>query len=119
MQVKFVVPLDVLREACKEVYETMLGLIGTPEGNQRLGIGAGGDLSRKIDIEAEEAVIRTVRRFGLCPTIIGEECGTVSGKEGYLVIDPIDGTTNAAARICLGKQTEFSGARGRYGSISR
>lgn len=99
MQVKFVVPLDVLREACKEVYETTLGLIGTPEGNQRLGVGAGGDLSRKIDIEAEEAVIRTVRRFGLCPTIIGEECGTVSGNDGYLVIDPIDGTTNAAAGL--------------------
>jgi myo-inositol-1(or 4)-monophosphatase len=93
------VPLKVIREACKEVYKAMQGLIGTPEGNQRLGIGAGGDLSRKMDIEAEEVVIKTIRRFGLCPTIIGEECGRISGQEGYLIIDPIDGTANAAAGL--------------------
>ena len=93
------VPLEVLREACKEVYKTMQGFIGTPEGNQQLGIGAGGDLSRKIDIKAEEVVIKTIRRFGLSPTIIGEECGTISGQEGYLIIDPIDGTANAAAGL--------------------
>jgi myo-inositol-1(or 4)-monophosphatase len=94
-----VVPLDVLREACEDVYKTTRGLIGTQEGNRYIGIGAGGDLSRKIDVEAEEAVIRTVRKYGLCPTVIGEECGTVSGQEGYLVIDPIDGTANAAAGL--------------------
>jgi myo-inositol-1(or 4)-monophosphatase len=94
-----VVPLDVLREACEDVYKTTRGLIGTPEGNRHIGIGAGGDLSRKIDVEAEEAVIRTIRRYGLCPTVIGEECGTVYGQEGYLVIDPIDGTANAAAGL--------------------
>lgn len=93
------VPLDVLREACEDVYKTTRGLIGTPEGNRHIGIGAGGDLSRKIDVEAEEAVIRTIRRYGLCPTVIGEECGTVSGQEGYLVIDSIDGTANAAAGL--------------------
>jgi myo-inositol-1(or 4)-monophosphatase len=64
-----------------------------------MGVGAGGDWSRKIDVEAEEAVIRTIRRYGLRPTVIGEECGTVSGQEGYLVIDPIDGTANAAAGL--------------------
>lgn len=95
----YVVPLEILKEACVNVYDRTRNLIGTQEGNRRLGIGAGGDRSRKIDIEAEEAVIRTVKRHGLCPTIIGEECGEISGQKGYLIIDPIDGTTNASAGL--------------------
>jgi myo-inositol-1(or 4)-monophosphatase len=97
--VKYVVPLEILREACVNVYNITRNLIGTEEGNQRLGIGAGGDWSRKIDIVAEEAVIRTVKKHGMCPTFIGEECGKISGQEGYLIIDPIDGTRNATAGL--------------------
>ena len=54
----YVVPLEILREACVNVYNRTRNIIGTQEGNRRLGIGAGGDWSRKIDVEAEEAVIR-------------------------------------------------------------
>lgn len=93
------VSLEILREACVNVYNITRNLIGTEEGNQRLGIGAGGDWSRKIDIEAEEAVIRTVKKHGVSPTFIGEECGRISGQEGYLIIDPIDGTRNATAGL--------------------
>jgi myo-inositol-1(or 4)-monophosphatase len=35
----------------------------------------------------------------MCPTFIGEECGKISGQEGYLIIDPIDGTRNATAGL--------------------
>jgi myo-inositol-1(or 4)-monophosphatase len=97
--VKYVVPLEILREACVNVYNITRNLIGTEEGNQRLGIGAGGDWSRKIDVEAEEAIIRTVKEHGMYPTFIGEECGKIPGQEGYLIIDPIDGTRNATAGL--------------------
>ncbi|MGA9167806.1 MAG: inositol monophosphatase family protein [Nitrososphaeraceae archaeon] len=93
------VPLEILREACFNVYEITRKLIGTEEGNQRLGIGAGGDWSRKIDIESEKAIIRTVQEHGMSPTFIGEECGKIPGREGYLIIDPIDGTTNATSGL--------------------
>jgi myo-inositol-1(or 4)-monophosphatase len=76
-----VVPLEILREACVNVYNRTRNIIGTQEGNRRLGIGAGGDWSRKIDVEAEEAVISTVKKYGLCPTIIGEECGKIPGQD--------------------------------------
>jgi myo-inositol-1(or 4)-monophosphatase len=94
-----VVTLEILREACANVYDTTRRLIGTEEGKQKLGMGAGGDRSRKIDIEAEDAVVRTIRKHGMSPTIIGEECGEIPGGEGYLIIDPIDGTTNAASGL--------------------
>jgi myo-inositol-1(or 4)-monophosphatase len=94
-----VVTLEILREACANVYDITRRLIGTEEGKQKLGIGAGGDRSRKIDIEAEEAVVRTIRKHGLSPTIIGEECGEIPGEKGYLIIDPIDGTTNATSGL--------------------
>ena len=93
------VTLEILREACAKVEEVTRRLIGTEEGKQKLGIGAGGDRSRKIDIEAEEAVVRTIRKHGMFPTIIGEECGEIPGGEGYLIIDPIDGTTNATSGL--------------------
>ena len=53
----YVVPLEILREACVNVYNRTRNIIGTQEGNRRLRIGAGGDWSRRIDVEAEEAVI--------------------------------------------------------------
>ena len=93
------VTLEILREACANVDEVTRRLIGTEEGKQKLGIGAGGDRSRKIDLEAEEAVVRTIRKHGMSPTIIGEECGEIPGGEGYLIIDPIDGTTNATSGL--------------------
>ena len=93
------VPLEILREACVNVYNITRNLIGTEEGNQRLGIGAGGDWSRRMDVEAEKAVIRTVKKHGMSPTFIGEECGEIPGQEGYLIIDPVDGTRNATAGL--------------------
>ena len=85
-------------EACINVYNRTRNIIGTQEGNRRLRVGAGGDWSRRIDVEAEKAVI-AVKKYGLCPTIIGEECGRIPGQEGFLVIDPIDGTTNASVGL--------------------
>jgi fructose-1,6-bisphosphatase/inositol monophosphatase family enzyme len=114
-----VVPLEILREACFNVYEITRKLIGTEEGNQRLGIGAGGDWSRKIDIESEKAIIRTVQKHGLSPTFIGEECGKIPGREGYLIIDPIDGTTNAISGLCQKVQVKLCITCNYNGSFSR
>jgi myo-inositol-1(or 4)-monophosphatase len=94
-----VVSLEILREACANVYEITQSLIGTEEGKQKLGIGAGGDWSRKIDIEAEEVIVKTIQKHGMSPTVIGEECGEIPGREGYLIVDPIDGTTNAISGL--------------------
>jgi myo-inositol-1(or 4)-monophosphatase len=89
--------IDILKESCNEVYQNTKHLIGTIEGNKKFGRGAGGDISRKIDLDAEKAVIDTIQRYHFKPTIIGEECGRIQGKDGgFLIMDAIDGTMNAS-----------------------
>src|SRR4026207_1410657 len=92
--------IETLKTACLEVRKTVKGLVGTPEGNTKMGQGAGGDISRKIDIVAEQKLIETIRKSGSNPTIIGEECGTIKGNDsGYIIMDAIDGTTNVTRAI--------------------
>jgi myo-inositol-1(or 4)-monophosphatase len=92
--------IETLKTACLEVRNTVKDLVGTPEGNTKMGQGAGGDISRKIDLVAEEKVIETIKKSGANPTIIGEECGTIAGNgKGYIIMDAIDGTTNVTRSI--------------------
>ena len=94
-----VIIIDILKEACDEVYQNTRNLIGTAEGNKKFGRGAGGDISRRIDLDAEKAVINTLQRHNFNPTIIGEECGMIQGNDGFLIMDAIDGTMNASRGI--------------------
>jgi myo-inositol-1(or 4)-monophosphatase len=91
-----VIIIDILKEACTEVYQKTRNLIGTVEGNRKFGRGSGGDISRRIDLDAEKAVMDTLRRHNFNPTIIGEECGILQGKDGFLIMDAMDGTMNAS-----------------------
>jgi myo-inositol-1(or 4)-monophosphatase len=91
--------VDILKEACQQVHEKTKGLAGTTVGSRQMGRGAGGDISRRIDLVAEKMVIDVIRKRGIEATIIGEECGRIEGKQGYIIIDAIDGTTNAICGI--------------------
>lgn len=64
-----------------------------------MGRGAGGDISRRIDLVAEKTAIEVLKKRGVDATIIGEECGRIEGKNGYVIMDAIDGTTNASRKI--------------------
>ncbi len=95
--------IDILTEASRNVYNEIKNLLGTIDGGSKISLGAGGDISRKIDIVAEKTVINTIKSNNIYPTIIGEECGIInlnksssnSNNEGYLIMDAVDGTTNA------------------------
>lgn len=92
--------IETLKTACLEVRKTVKDLVGTPEGNTKMGPGAGGDISRKIDLVAEKKVIDIINQSGANPTILGEECGTIKGNDtGYVIMDAIDGTTNITRAI--------------------
>jgi len=92
--------IEILKTACLEVRKNVTDLVGTTEGNTKMGPGAGGDISRKIDLIAEKTVIDIVNQSGTDPTIIGEECGTLEGNDsGYIIMDAIDGTTNITRAI--------------------
>ena len=105
--------LDVLIESAKNVYSEIKDLLGTSEGASKISLGAGGDISRKIDIVAETAVLNTIKSNNMSPVIIGEECGIINlnktsssssssfsnNNNGFVIMDAVDGTTNAIRGI--------------------
>ena len=69
---------------------------GAPQPN--LGMGAGGDIMKPVDLAAETAIVETFQQHDVSFTLISEESGIKEygdTPEGcYLCVDPIDGTTN-------------------------
>ena len=91
--------IEALKYACRQVHAQTKGMAGTAKGNRQMGRGAGGDISRRIDLVAEKTVIGALKKRGVDATIIGEECGRIEGKKGYVIMDAIDGTTNSSRGI--------------------
>ncbi|MBS7627579.1 fructose 1,6-bisphosphatase, partial [Candidatus Bathyarchaeota archaeon] len=90
--------LNLLKEALRAArLEVMKGL-RMPTARTKVGIGAGGDISRAIDLVAEGAVLDIIRRYFQNGTLLSEESGEMKiGKGGLplFILDPIDGSTNA------------------------
>jgi len=84
------------KNAVRERIAPILKKLKQPQPN--LGIGAGGDPIKETDIEAEDAVVNTLRQYQTSFTLISEESGVKeygeSPRECYVTTDPIDGTTN-------------------------
>ncbi len=55
-------------------------------------VGAGGDVSSKLDLFAEEIFVKYLSPFG---QIESEESGLIGSGEEKIIIDPIDGSSNA------------------------
>jgi myo-inositol-1(or 4)-monophosphatase len=90
---------DILVQCKNQVRKQIAPLLQTLDKPQPdLGIGAGGDRIRKIDLAAENAVVGTLTRKRISFTLVSEESGVcehgVNPQQCYLTVDPIDGTTN-------------------------
>ncbi len=63
-----------------------------------LGMGAGGDMMKPVDLAAENAIVDTITSHGVSFTLISEESGIKKFGDHpdscYVCVDPIDGTTN-------------------------
>jgi len=94
--------IEVLQEASLRVYNNVKHLAGTEESGGDFGIGAGGDISRKIDIVAEKTVLDYLKEIKFDCIVLGEECGRVElskNPKGFIIMDAIDGSTNAVRGI--------------------
>ncbi len=90
--------IKILEEAAKRVHRNVKDLAGTKESAIDHGKGAGGDISRRIDIVAEKTVLDYLRELNFECTVFGEECGLVElsqNPKGFIIMDAIDGSTNA------------------------
>jgi len=62
------------------------------EWQKEFSVGAGGDVSTGLDLFAEDIFIRYLSKYG---KIESEESGVVGDGECTIIIDPIDGSSNA------------------------
>jgi myo-inositol-1(or 4)-monophosphatase len=91
--------IKILIECKNNVQRDITPLLSTRDSQQPdLGVGAGGDPIKMIDLTAEKAIVDTLKRKGIEFTLISEESGivkySVSSPKWYVTTDPIDGTTN-------------------------
>jgi len=90
--------IEILKKASKQVYQNVKNMAGTSAAAGDYGRGAGGDISRKIDIVAEKTVLDFLKKIKFDCIVFGEECGRVELSEnpkGFVIMDAIDGSTNA------------------------
>jgi myo-inositol-1(or 4)-monophosphatase len=95
-------PIDALMEASRLVYKNVRDLAGTKNAGKDHGIGAGGDISRRIDIVAEKTVLNYLKKIKFDCVVLGEECGRVElsrNPKGFVIMDAIDGSANAVRGI--------------------
>lgn len=94
--------IEILREASNKIYENVKDLAGTEQAAGDFGIGAGGDISRNIDIVAEKTVLDYLKEINFECVVLGEECGRVelsNNPKGFVIMDAIDGSANAVRGV--------------------
>lgn len=93
--------LQLLEGLCKAEMDAIAKV--SPQSSSKIvKIGAGGDKTKLIDVVAEEAAISYLSLVGFEGRLISEELGERQfGRKEYpiLILDPIDGTTNAVRGI--------------------
>jgi myo-inositol-1(or 4)-monophosphatase len=87
---------DECRKNVQASIEPCLQNLKQPQPN--LGMGAGGDAMKPVDLAAEKAIIKTLLEHEISFTLISEESGVgefgEKPHECFVTADPIDGTTN-------------------------
>ena len=92
----------VFREAAKAVREAIGPLIGKDSAAEPLTIRGDGDVTRRIDAVAEQTAIEILQQTHEPFRLVSEELGMKDfgdGKNGTIVLDPLDGSANAIRGI--------------------
>lgn len=93
----------LFQDTATEIRQEVQPLFGSAKAKEEQGRGAGGNITRFIDALAESIVVRTLQDNDVSCTLISEEKGTHrigdGGGNDYVILDAIDGTTNALHRI--------------------
>ncbi len=93
---------QILKEASRRIYEAVKDMAGTEKAAGNFGRGAGGDISRNIDITAENTVLDYLKEINFECVVLGEECGRVELSDkpkGFVIMDAIDGSANAVRGV--------------------
>ena len=94
--------IEILQEVSKRIYQNVKDLAGTEDAAGDFGRGAGGDISRNIDIIAEKTVLDYLKEIEFDCVVLGEECGRVElsdNPKGFVIMDAIDGSANSVRGV--------------------
>lgn len=92
--------LKTLSEIADAVEEAVALIPSLAERGEDIGMGADGTPTSEIDKIAENTVLDYIVRNKVPLNVLSEEIGYVDyGHSDTLVLDPIDGSTNAAAGV--------------------
>ncbi len=83
-------------DACRKVRVLLSGELSATLFDKNGFIGAGGDLSSGMDLAVERLLIDALSPFG---SIDSEESGRIGEGESTIVLDPLDGSSNALSRF--------------------
>ncbi len=99
MTVSVVDWLRLFKDTAWKIRNRVTPLFGHESAGTTYSKGAGGDVSTAIDLLAEETVIETLEDHEVSCVLVSEECGVkrlgTGESRGYVIIDGVDGTTNA------------------------
>ncbi len=90
-----------LRNAAVLARLRVLSCLKTGSCQDEIGTGAGGDVTKKFDLVAEQTMIEYLMNFTSF-TLVSEESGMQkvgTNPNGFLIMDPIDGSTNVSHGI--------------------
>jgi myo-inositol-1(or 4)-monophosphatase len=89
---------SILKEAGEQVQSISDRLKGRLSGLEAQGQGAGGDITMKVDADAEKSIMDIVSGQVSDVRFVTEEAGVVGppGATWTVIIDPIDGSANYA-----------------------
>jgi len=94
--------MDVLSDIADAVEEAVKKIPDSKCKGECIGMGADGTSTSQIDKIAENTVLAYIQRNSIPLNVLSEEIGFVdNGGKETLVLDPIDGTSNAVAGIPL------------------
>ncbi len=102
-----VITIDFLIDMARAIYENVHPILGTKEAAKEMEKGAGGDISMKVDLIAENTVIDYLEKNDANILLISEEIGEkyignkeeIDNNQFKLIVDPIDGSYNASRGI--------------------
>ncbi len=91
--------LEIFRGCAEKVEETLDNYDVHDKGSKDMGVGADGTPTKGIDEAAEKTAIDHLAHHTDL-SILSEERGLIHGKDdGYVILDPVDGTKNALLDI--------------------
>ncbi len=94
--------LRLFHQFSEKIYQEVKPIFGSEKAREVVGRGVGGDLSKYIDLVAEEIVVKALEAEDISCILISEECGIRKigrDSESYVILDSIDGTNNATRGI--------------------